>query len=132
MEESPGTVGDIVAAFRAHGGGPRPWLTLPGWMLTPGALAGDMAAWLGWKPPIRSTAIREMRRGVAGNPQAWMKDTGIGPLSAQGAIAATPATVQETWFARLYLLKALAFFTLVIFWCASGAIALTVAFAAAR
>jgi uncharacterized protein YbjT (DUF2867 family) len=132
MEERPGTVGDIVAAFRAHGGGPRPWMALPDWILMPGALAGDMAAWVGWKPPIRTTAIREMRRGVTGNPQTWMKDTGIKPLSSQGAIAAAPATVQEIWFARLYLLKALAFLTLVIFWCASGAIALTVAFAAAR
>jgi len=132
MEEKPGTVGDIVAAFRAHGGGPRPWLTLPGWMLMPGALAGDMAAWLGWKPPIRSTAIREMRRGVAGYPQPWMRDTGILPLTARAAVVAIPATVQEKWFARLYLLKAVALVTLVIFWCVSGLIALTVAFDAAR
>jgi hypothetical protein len=91
-----------------------------------------MAAWLGWKPPIRSTAIHEMRRGVIGSPQNWMTDTGITPLSAQDAVAATPATVQEKWFARLYLLKALALVTLVTFWCISGAIALTVAFNAAR
>jgi uncharacterized protein YbjT (DUF2867 family) len=132
MEEQPATVDDIVAAFRAHNGGPRPLLAMPGWMLTPGVIAGDMAAWLGWKPPIRSTAIREMRRGVRGNPQAWIEDTGMRPLSAREAVAATPATVQEKWFARLYLLKALALVTLVIFWCLSGAIALTVAFDAAR
>jgi uncharacterized protein YbjT (DUF2867 family) len=132
MEEKPGTVGDIVADFRMHGGAPKPWLSLPGWMLAPGVIAGDMAAWLGWKPPIRSTAIHEMRRGVRGNPQVWMQDTGIKPLSAREAVAATPATVQEKWFARLYLLKALALVTLVIFWCVSGGIALTVAFAAAR
>lgn len=132
MEDRPGTVGDIVATFRAHNGGPRPLLATPGWMLAPGVVAGDMAAGLGWQPPIRSTAIREMRRGVRGNPQTWMQDTGITPLSAREAVAATPATVQEKWFARLYLLKALALVTLVIFWCVSGAIALTVAFAAAR
>ena len=132
MEQQPGTVGDIVAAFRVHNGGPKPLLATPGWMLAPGVVAGDLAAWLGWKPPIRSTAIHEMRRGVIGNPQAWMADTGIIPLSAQDAVAATPATVQEKWFARLYLLKALALVTLVIFWCVSGLIALTVAFDAAR
>lgn len=132
MEDKPGTVGDIVAAFRAHHGGPRPLLATPGWMLVPGVIAGDMAAGLGWKPPIRSTAIREMRRGVRGNPQAWMQDTGIRPLSAREVVAATQATVQEKWFAHLYLLKALALAALVIFWCASGTIALTVAFAAAR
>jgi hypothetical protein len=73
-----------------------------------------------------------MRRGVRGDPQAWINETGIRPLSAQAAIAATPATIQEKWFARLYLLKALALATLVIFWCASGIIALSTAFVAAR
>jgi len=132
MEQTQGTVGGIVAAFRAHQGGPKPLLALPSWMLAPGVIAGDMAAWLGWRPPIRSTAIREMRRGVAGNPRPWMDDTGITPLSASEAVAAVPATVQEKWFARLFLLKALAFVSLVIFWSVSGTIALTVAFTAAR
>ncbi|HKX65390.1 MAG TPA: SDR family oxidoreductase [Rhizomicrobium sp.] len=132
MEQTPGTVGGIVAAFRAHQGGPKPLLAVPSWMLAPGVIAGDMAAWLGWKPPIRSTAIQELRRGVAGNPRPWIDETGITPLSASEAVAAIPATVQEKWFARLFLLKALAFVCLVIFWCASGTIALTVAFEAAR
>jgi hypothetical protein len=132
MEESPGTVGDIVAAFRSHIGGSGSWLVLQGRMLSLGATAGDMAAWLGWKPPIRSTAIQEMRRGVRGDPQLWMDETGLVPLSARDALSATPATVQEKWFARLYLLKALALVTLVIFWCVSGGIALTLGFAAAR
>ena len=57
MEQSPGTVGDIITAFRARNGGPKPFLPAPGWALAPGAVAGDTAAWLGWKPPIRSTAI---------------------------------------------------------------------------
>ncbi len=132
MEEAPGTVGDIIAAFRRHNGGPAPLLSLPAWTLWPGTVAGDLVSRLGWKPPIRGTAMAEMRRGVVGNPKAWMAATGIVPRSARQAVAATPATVQEKWFARLYLLKALALVTLVIFWCVSGLIALTVAFAAAR
>jgi uncharacterized protein YbjT (DUF2867 family) len=132
MEETPGTVGDIIAAFRRRNGGPAPLLALPGWSLWPGTVVGDLVALLGWKPPIRSTAMAEMRRGVVGHPQSWMVATGIVPRSAQQAVAATPATVQEKWFARFYLLKALALVTLVIFWSLSGLIALTVAFAAAR
>ncbi|MBA2589055.1 MAG: SDR family oxidoreductase [Alphaproteobacteria bacterium] len=132
MEPASGTVGDIVAAFRARNGGPKPLMATPGWLLAPGAVLGDVAARLGWKPPIRSTAVAEMRRGVVGNPQGWMRDTGITPLSASEAVAATPATIQEKWFARLYLMKAAALVTLVIFWCASGTIALTVAFPVAR
>lgn len=132
MEEIQGTAGGVVAAFRAHHGGPKPLLAMPGWMLGPGVIAGDAAAWLGWRPPIRSTSIREMRRGVTGNPRPWMDEMGITPLSALQAVASMPATVQEKWFARLFLFKALAFLSLVIFWCVSGTIALTVAFAAAR
>lgn len=132
MEQAPGTVGDIVTAFRLRNGGPRPLLATPGWMLAPGGWAGDLVSLLGWKPPVRSTAIAEMRRGVRGDPRGWIDDTGISPRSANEAVAATAATVQDKWFARLYLLKALALVTLVIFWCVSGLIALTVAFDAAR
>jgi hypothetical protein len=132
MEDVPGTVGDIVEIFRAHNGGPRSSLRLPGWMMAPGIVAGDLVALLGWRPPLRSTAIAEMRRGVAGDPRPWMASTGIAPLPARDAVALLPASVQERWFARLYLLKALALVTLAIFWCVSGAIALSVAFDAAR
>jgi uncharacterized protein YbjT (DUF2867 family) len=132
MEEAPGTVGNVIAAFRRHNGGPAPWFSLPRWALWPGTIGGDFVSLLGWKPPIRSTAMAEMHRGVSGNPQAWMAATGITPRSALQAVAATPATVQEKWFARLYLLKALALMTLVVFWCVSGLIALTTSFAAAR
>ncbi len=132
MEQAPGTVGDMVDILRAHSGGPKPWLGLHGWALAAGAMAGDAVALLGWRPPVRSTAIAEMRRGVTGDPGPWMADTGIVPLSARQAVTALPATVQEKWFARLYLLKALALGMLVVFWCVSGAIALTAAFVPAR
>ena len=46
-------------------------------------------------------------------------------------LQARPATVQEKWFARLYLLKALVIATLVVFWCASALIVLIFSFAAA-
>jgi hypothetical protein len=132
MEEKPGTVADLIDAFRAHGGGPKPLLAAPGFLLTLGSSAGDVSAWLGWTPPMRATAIREMRRGLVGNPAPWIAATGIAPLSVRQALAALPATVQETWFARLYLLKAVILVTLVLFWCLSSLIALTVGFAGAR
>jgi uncharacterized protein YbjT (DUF2867 family) len=132
METAPGTVGDIVALFRERNGGPKPLLRLPGWLMALGARIGDAVAQLGWRPPVRSTAIAEMRRGVEGDPHAWMDATSIVPRTARQAVMATPATVQEKWFARLFLLKALALVTLVLFWCVSGLVALTIAFDAAR
>jgi hypothetical protein len=97
-----------------------------------GALAGDAASVLGWTPPIRSTSLAEMRRGVTGDPQGWMDATGLQPKSLTEALRQLPVGVQERWFGRLYLLKALVLATLSLFWIASGAIALTVAFADAN
>jgi DoxX-like family len=132
MEDAPGTLGDVVDTFRAHFRGPRPRLPLPRPLMTLGALAGDAAGLLGWRPPLRSTAVAELCRGVAGNPANWMHDTGITPRSAAGALALIPASVQERWFGRLYLFKALAVVSLVIFWCLSGVIGLTAGFEGAR
>jgi uncharacterized protein YbjT (DUF2867 family) len=132
MEDHPGTVQDIVEAFRAHGGGPAPLAVTPGFLLTLGIWAGDLVARLGWTPPMRSTAIREMRRGLSGDPGRWIAATGIAPRSARQTLATLPATVQEKWFARLYLLKAVILVALVLFWCLSSLIALTAGFAGAR
>ncbi|MBS7811061.1 SDR family oxidoreductase [Roseococcus pinisoli] len=128
MERKPGTVGSVVAAFRRRFGGPRPRLRLPGWLMTLGAGAGDWASCLGWRPPIRSTALREMSRGVEGDPGSWIEATGIEPASLDQALARLPATVQERWFGRLYLAKALILGTLAAFWCVSGLVALLWAF----
>lgn len=125
------TVGSVIGSFRKRFGGPDQTMPLPGWLLKLGALAGDLAAGLGWSPPIRSTALKEMRRGVEGNPESWIEATGIEPLSLNATLRNLTLGVQEKWFARLYLAKALMIATLVLFWCASGLIALTLAFDAA-
>jgi uncharacterized protein YbjT (DUF2867 family) len=131
MESKPSTVGDVISAFRHHFGGPDPVLAFPGWLLAFGARCADIAGRLGWSPPIRTTALAEMQRGVAGDPAGWIAATGLSPKPLDAAVAMLPATIQERWFARLYLAKALAIGTLSAFWIASGLIAMTVGFAAA-
>ncbi len=131
MERQAGTVGEVIDAFRRHLGGPSRRLRLPGWLMRLGAAAGDGAARLGWSPPIRGTALAEMRRGVAGDPAGWIAATGIAPRSLAQALRGLPSTVQERWFAKLYLMKPLVIGGLALFWIVSGLIALTVAFAAA-
>jgi uncharacterized protein YbjT (DUF2867 family) len=131
MERDPSTIGSVVDAFRRRFGGPQAIGRLPGWLVDIGARAGDLSAHLGWRPPIRTTALRELRRGVKGHPEAWIAATGIEPAPLEQVLARLPATVQERWFARLYLAKAVILGSLVVFWSASGLIALTVAFNAA-
>lgn len=125
-------LGEILNAFRFHFGGPKPWFPLPSFCLRFGALAGDAVSMLGWRPPVRSTAIAELTRGVSGDPSLWMQATGVVPQSVDAALAEVPATVQEAWFARLFALKAIMFPALVLFWLASGLIALLVSFDAAE
>jgi uncharacterized protein YbjT (DUF2867 family) len=122
------TVDDVVKGLSDRLGGPVRRLRLPAWLLRLGAIAGDAVSMLGWTPPIRSTALAEMRRGVTGNPQPWIAATGLQPTPLADALRVLPVGVQERWFGRFYLLKPLVLSTLSLFWIASGLIALTVAF----
>lgn len=125
-------LGEVADAFCFHFGGPKPWFALPSFCLRLGALAGDAVSMLGWRPPVRSTAIAELARGVSGDPSPWMQATGLMPQSIEAALAGVPSTVQERWFARLFALKAIIFPALVVFWLASGLIALLISFDAAE
>ncbi|HEX8064112.1 MAG TPA: SDR family oxidoreductase [Allosphingosinicella sp.] len=116
---------DIVAAYRSWLGWPAARsFTAPGWMMGLAYRAGDALAWLGWRPPIRTTAGIEIRRGATGDNGEWRRITGIAPRSLAAALAADPASVQERWFARLYLLKPVAIGTFALFWLLTGLVSL--------
>jgi len=126
------TLGGVIERFRrSFGTAEYPRITLPALMLDLGARLGDLVSWLGWMPPIRSTAIAELRRGVEGDPSAWMAATGIVPADPDNVAGPRSATIQDKWFARLYLIKALVIASLVAFWTLSGLIALFVSYHAA-
>jgi nucleoside-diphosphate-sugar epimerase len=128
MTREPTTIGDVIDVFRRRLDGPRARLPVPSWLMTLGARAGDLVAHLGWAPPVRSTALQEMRRGVTGNPEPWIAATGIDPATLDMISHYVAVGIQEKWFARLYLLKPLIVGSLAIFWALSGLIALTVSF----
>lgn len=132
MQAGPVTMAGVIRQFRlAFGTAGWPHVALPSFMLDLGARIGDLANHLGWIPPMRSTAIAELRRGVRGDPSAWIAATGIAPKTLVETIGRHPATVQDKWFARLFPVKALIFASLVMFWLVSGLIALFVSYRAA-
>ena len=132
MQQQPVTLGDVIDQFRRSFGTTNyPRLTLPAFMLDLGARLGDIVSWLGWMSPMRATAMAELRRGVSGDPAAWMAVTGIAPKTLSQAIGRHSATIQDKWFARLFLIKALVIASLSAFWVASGFIALFVSYDAA-
>jgi uncharacterized protein YbjT (DUF2867 family) len=129
MHPEPHNMESVLGRLRRWLGDIWPWrLRMPEFMIDLGAKAGDLSSWLGWSPPMRSTAITELRRGVVGDPARWMTDTGIAPRSLDALLRERPATVENRWFARLYLLKALIVAVLAVFWLVSGLIAITVSY----
>ena len=127
------SLGGVIDQFRfAFGTADWTRIRVPTFLLDFGAKLGDLASRVGWMPPMRSTAIAELRRGVSGDPAPWMSATGIVPKTIAQMVGQRPATIQDKWFARLFLVKALMLASLVLFWVASGFIALVISFPATK
>ncbi|MCF3640561.1 SDR family oxidoreductase [Rhizobium sp. TRM95111] len=115
----PVALADLVALHRSWLGlAPARRWSVPLFAAIPVVAAADMAGRLGWRAPLRSTAMRVMQGGVtaaasAEAPGRTLRDAGA-------VLAANPAGVQDLWFARLYLLKPLVVVCLSVFWLASG------------
>jgi len=132
MQEQPVTLGGVIDQFRdVFGTGRWRRIVMPTFLIDLGARLGDLASWFGWTPPMRTTAITELRRGVSGDPAGWIAATGIVPKRIEQTAGRRPATIQDKWFARLFPIKALIIASLVLFWIVSGFIALMVSYDAA-
>ncbi|GLK80144.1 SDR family oxidoreductase [Methylopila turkensis] len=125
VEDAPHSLEEIVAAFRVwlgHPAGVR--IALPRGLARVLCRAGDLFGWLGWRPPLRTTALNEIEAGVRGDAARWRAARGAGLRPLGDTLARMPSSIQERWFARLFLLKPFAISVLAAFWIASGAIAL--------
>jgi uncharacterized protein YbjT (DUF2867 family) len=116
------TLSDLVQQHRAWLGLPAARiLPLPAPLAKPVAWAADLAGRLGWRSPLRSTAMTVMSEGVRSTRP---KPPGLVLATATQTLAAHPSGVQDLWFARLYLLKPVVILTLSLFWLLSGLIPL--------
>jgi hypothetical protein len=132
VHPEPTTLAAIVVAYRGWLGlKQQPVVTLPRQITAVTAWVADALSWLGWRSPMRTTAIIQLADGINGDPTGWIAATGITPKSLDELLALHPATVQDRWFARLYILKPLAIAVLAAFWITSGLIALGPGWAAA-
>lgn len=85
---------------------------------------GDAAALLGWRPAMRTTAGRELRRAALVDPSARQAQAGFVPRGPSAFFATRPASVQERWFARLFFVKPVLIVCLAFFWFTTGVICL--------
>jgi uncharacterized protein YbjT (DUF2867 family) len=114
------TLEQVVRAYRSWlGFRPAVIVKAPLWSARPLLKFGDAAGWLGWTSPIRTTSIRQLLYGAAGQEPALV---GARPFSQ--ALHAEPAAVQDRWHSRLYFIRPLTIVLLGLFWLASGLIAL--------
>ena len=133
----PGTIVDVTAPddhnlltilkkIRAWQGIDKAWITLPApyWLLRPLSAMADLAGRLGWRSPIRTTAVRALSDGVRGDLSTLTDAGGPTCRPLDEALRDLPATLQERWFARAYLLFPLAILTLSFFWILTGVIGL--------
>jgi uncharacterized protein YbjT (DUF2867 family) len=125
---------DVVGAFRSWLGFAAAWrrLELPRALGFAIAYIADLAGWLGWRSPLRTTALRVIAHDVAGNASAWEAVRGRSLKSLDETLRALPATLQERVSARAGLVFPLLVTTLSAFWLTSGAIGFWQAGAAAR
>lgn len=103
---------------------PAPPLSLPPALARLSSAIADALAWLGWRSPMRSAALEQLRAGVVGDANAAQRIFGFAPKSLDALLMRHPAGVQERWFARSYFVKPLTLIVLSLFWIASGAIGL--------
>ena len=117
---------DLICALRAWlGVRPARWmLQVPGWALRVTGRVADGLGLLGWRAPLRTTALAALADGVTGTPDAWRRAGGHRCRALDETLRDLPATAQERLFARAFFLLPLAIGVLSVFWLLSGAIAL--------
>jgi uncharacterized protein YbjT (DUF2867 family) len=117
-----GTLGEVLALHRAWLGlGPARIVSVPAFLARPVTAFADLAGRLGWRSPLRSTAMQVMEGGVEAGSAA---PAPFALRSLAQTLGENPSGVQDLWFARLYLLKAPVLVTLSSFWLLSGLIPL--------
>jgi len=116
-------LGDVLPALRGWlGFRPARLLALPPVLSRLTAAVADGLALLGWRSPMRSTAVAQLAAGVQGRAADPPERLGFTPRALDDILAGTPSGVQDRWFARLYFLKPLVLATLAAFWVVSGLI----------
>ena len=126
VEDAPHTLREIVARLRAWMGlrPARTYLVVVPWIAYLAAKVADALGLLGWRSPLRTTAIRALEAEVLGDPAPLRAIRGASLKSLDRILEDMPASTQERWFARAYLLMPAMVATLSAFWIASGVVGL--------
>ncbi len=126
VEDEAHTLTEILAAFREWLGFPAAAFSvaLPRGVGYAVAKFADVSGWLGWRSPLRTTALRVLEDDIVGNPAPWREASGRPLKSLRDTLRSLPSTAQERRYARTQLVFPLLLLTLSLFWIASGGVGL--------
>jgi uncharacterized protein YbjT (DUF2867 family) len=126
VEDEAHTLRDLVKATRRWAGREDALATIsfPRWMGFALAWFADVAGWLGWRSPLRTTALKALAADVVGDPGPWRAAGGAKLKSLEQTFASIPATMQERVFGRAQLVYPVLLLVLSAFWIVSGVIGL--------
>nr|WP_275116227.1 SDR family oxidoreductase [Aliiroseovarius subalbicans] len=126
VEDEAHRLQDLVAAFRNWLGFPaaRATLRLPAALIRPVGWVADGLGRLGWRSPLRSTALRVTQAGVGGDAMQTRAVLGRPAHPLKHTLAAMPARAEDRLAARMALLMPVVVAVLSLFWIASGVIGL--------
>lgn len=122
VEDTPYSLSDVVRCTRQWLGFPavRFHVILPPVLTKAVATIADCLALLGWRSPLRSTAMTVMADGVIGDPGPYRAVAGHGIASMPEVYAMLPCAREHRLTARMALLIPLIVATLSLFWLLSG------------
>jgi uncharacterized protein YbjT (DUF2867 family) len=121
VHPEPVTLAHVVTEQRRWlGFAPQRIWNVPGFLARLVVAGADALGHLGWRSPARSTAFAQLAAAPLGDPAAWTAATGIAPMSLAQILEARPSTIQDRWFARLYVLKPTAFACLAALFIVTG------------
>ncbi len=122
VEAEPQSLRDVIAQIRRWLGiAPARWeIVLPDLVVPAVSKLADFLSHLGWRSPLRSTAVTVLTEGVLGTPGDLTR-YGLPPATPlERTLRRMPVGAQDRLFARMALLAPLMILCLSLFWLASG------------
>jgi hypothetical protein len=122
VENHPHRLETIVAGMRRWLGFPkaRMQITVPQALAKPISYGADALGRLGWRSPLRTTAMEVMQDGVEGDPSRWRALTGRSVMSFEETLSTMPARSEDRIAAWMALAMPFAVTALFFLWAASG------------
>lgn len=120
------TMTETVQLYRGWlGFAPAPVIRVPRWMAAPAIAIGDVLGRIGWPSPLRSTSMKQLDYGAAGEDSNWGERLGLTPRGFVRFLSENPAGVQDVWHARLWAVRPVSILALGFFWFMTGVVSYT-------